>query len=73
VVILPDADDRNCTQLVERLTKRLHGQNILPTPVPSFSIGKATYHQDGITYEELFRAADRAMYANKRGSKLKVP
>ena len=39
---------------------------------PSASIGVAVYPEDGVNYEDLFRRADKALYASKRQGKNNV-
>jgi len=69
VIILSNTDAAQCEQLVERLHECLeqHGATIeLPL---GWSIGAATYVDDGASVEELFDAADSAMYCAKQRKK----
>ncbi|HET6142888.1 MAG TPA: diguanylate cyclase [Candidatus Acidoferrales bacterium] len=70
VLILPDTPAAGAHQLARRICRRLStdGQQ----PALTLSLGIAVFPEDGETYEELFNAADRALYKMKQqgGGKL---
>jgi diguanylate cyclase (GGDEF)-like protein len=64
-VIMPDADAAAALQAADRLRERVRGA-FAGEPVPlTVSFGVSTYPLDGVTEDELLRAADRALYAAK--------
>jgi diguanylate cyclase (GGDEF)-like protein len=69
-LILPDTPAAGAHQLARRICRRLStdGQQ----PALTLSLGIAVFPEDGETYEELFNAADRALYKMKQqgGGKL---
>jgi diguanylate cyclase (GGDEF)-like protein len=65
VVILPDTDAEECRMLVARLQERFEAQRGLTGLPLRWSIGTATYAEDGSTVEALFERADAAMYEEK--------
>jgi two-component system cell cycle response regulator len=69
VVILPDTDAEECRKLVERLQERFESQRGLTGLPLRWSIGTATYAEDGDTAEALFDHADAAMYEHKERRK----
>jgi diguanylate cyclase (GGDEF)-like protein len=69
VIILSNTDADQCSQLVERLYGRLEQQRTATELPLGWSIGTATYVEDGITAEELYAAADAAMYHAKQRRK----
>lgn len=68
VIILSNTDAAQCRQLVERLHERLERLGTGELPL-GWSIGAATYVDDGTTVTELFDAADTAMYRAKQRKK----
>jgi len=63
VVILPDADKKAGLEIAQRLQTKLIDE--CTKPVLGASIGVAQW-QHGMTVNELFKAADQAMYASKK-------
>jgi len=68
-VLLPDAQDEAsvdavCQRIVQKLTDRIffNGSHIVTSP----SIGVAVYPDHGDLWQEVYRAADRALYDAKR-------
>lgn len=69
IVILPNTDQQQAHQLVERLRQLLASVNQdLEVPL-GLSIGAATFSDDGNSVEDLFKVADAAMYTDKRAQK----
>jgi integral membrane sensor domain MASE1 len=66
-----DTDSEAAQRVAERISERLKADDEEP-PI-SVSTGTAIYPQDGGTMDELFGAADRALYAAKGSSKRKLP
>lgn len=62
VIVLPKSDrsqvDDLCEQLNRQITERFYG-------MVSISIGKAVFPENGVTFKELFHAADMDMYQIK--------
>lgn len=71
VVILRGADQAGARIVVNRLEEVLAAEVLpgAPDERVKVSTGVALYGEDGITAEELLRAADKAMYSNKRARK----
>lgn len=66
VVFLADADDEGVVSAKREALELLIAEASRTLNVPiAVSIGVARYPQDGATYQELFDAADRAMYDEK--------
>jgi diguanylate cyclase (GGDEF)-like protein len=79
VVICEETDARGAMMLAERVREEL-GKTIFHAPKPgpdgqpvtirvTCSIGVATFPEAGATWEEMFKAADEALYASKRGGR----
>jgi diguanylate cyclase (GGDEF)-like protein len=68
VVTLKDSDRAGAERVVTRARELLGEVELVHAPghEVTVSIGVAVFGEDGITAEELVRAADTAMYANKR-------
>jgi|GEM_PF-1061625 len=66
-LLLPSSDHRQISQMCERLIKILKADYHIPGWYGrvSASIGVAVYPKDGITFEELLKNADIAMYEAK--------
>ncbi len=64
--LLPDTTGESCTKLIKRLKRSIarvstsHGSGL------RVSFGAAAWPQDGTTSQELVRAADQAMYREKK-------
>jgi len=71
VLVLPETDSEAAQRVAERISERLKADD--EEPSISVSTGTAIYPQDGGTMDELFGAADRALYAAKGSSKKKLP
>lgn len=72
-LLLPETDAKQARNLVERLMTSLHEAEDRPT-LPSgaslnFSVGTATFPEDGVGTKELFAKADAQMYREKRAHK----
>lgn len=71
-VVLPDVPRDAALRRASRVVRSLHARRISIAGRPlkvSLSAGVATFPEDGRTPEELFRQADRALYAAKRAGK----
>ncbi|HSN96675.1 MAG TPA: sensor domain-containing diguanylate cyclase, partial [Candidatus Nanopelagicales bacterium] len=76
VVICEETDARGAMLLAERVREELE-RTVFHTPgkdgsVPvqvTCSVGIATFPEAGSTWDELFKAADEALYASKRGGR----
>lgn len=69
VILLPNADAKACRNLLDRLRRRLQSaRQWLELPI-GLSIGAATYQVNGLSLEELYRAADESMYKDKHKQK----
>jgi len=71
-VLLPDVEDRAgaepvCARIVQALTERVffNGKHIATSP----SIGVAFYPQHGDLWQDMYKAADVALYSAKRGGR----
>ena len=65
-ILMPGADRKAVTSMVETISELLHINNQFYSSAPlSVAIGMATSH-DGEKMEELIKRADRAMYKDKR-------
>jgi diguanylate cyclase (GGDEF)-like protein len=69
VVILSGTDAEECRQTVERLQRQFEAKRGLTALPLRWSIGTATYGEDGTTAEALFHRADTAMYHEKERRK----
>ena len=63
-LILPETPFEQACQVAERITQRLAQDPEVPRI--SASMGVAEYPQDGITIENILRAADESLYTQKR-------
>jgi diguanylate cyclase (GGDEF)-like protein len=70
-VIVPDASGAAAQRLAYRIVDAVHGAAISTTAGHqlTFSIGVATYPEDGLDATELINAADQALYLAKREGK----
>jgi putative nucleotidyltransferase with HDIG domain len=70
-VIVPDANGASAQRLAYRIVDAVHaaGVNTIPGQHLTFSIGVASYPEDGFTATELVAAADQALYLAKREGK----
>ncbi|MDI3284890.1 sensor domain-containing diguanylate cyclase [Polyangium sp. 15x6] len=82
VVICEETDARGAMLLAERVREEL-GKTIFHAPKPgpdgqpvtirvTCSIGVASFPEAGETWDDLFKAADEALYASKRGGRNRV-
>lgn len=71
VLLLPETEWPAAQTVAQRISDRLARDTEEP-PV-SVSIGIAMFPQDGVTVADLFEAADRALYSEKRNPARKVP
>lgn len=69
-VILPDTDKAGAERVMNRITATIRKTMVqhrnLQFPMPSTSWGVASFPQDGSLPQELFAAADRALYESRR-------
>ena len=70
VLILPETESAAAFQVAQRVSEQVNSDG--DEPSISVSIGIAVYPQDGKTIDELFVAADRALYRDKDSSKRKL-
>ena len=70
-VIVPDANGASAQRLAYRIVDAVHaaGVNTIPGRHLTFSVGVASYPEDGFTATELVAAADQALYLAKREGK----
>jgi diguanylate cyclase (GGDEF)-like protein/putative nucleotidyltransferase with HDIG domain len=71
VVMAPDTGAIGAHKLAQRIVEAVHEASIATTPGShlTFSVGGATYPDDGLTAAELVAAADQALYLAKREGK----
>lgn len=71
VVMAPDTSAIGANKLAHRIVDAVHAASIATTPGShlTFSVGAATYPDDGLTAAELVAAADQALYLAKREGK----
>ena len=71
VVMAPDTSAIGANKLAHRIVEAVHAATIATTPGShlTFSVGAATYPDDGLTAAELVAAADQALYLAKREGK----
>ena len=71
VVMAPDTGAIGANKLAHRIVDAVHAASIATTPGShlTFSVGAATYPDDGLTAAELVAAADQALYLAKREGK----
>ena len=76
IVVLPRTNSRDALITAERMRLAVAGRdfrNSWGEPIhTSVSVGIATYPQNGMTADDLFRAADRALYAAKQDGRNRV-
>jgi diguanylate cyclase (GGDEF)-like protein len=70
VLVLPEASAQAALNVAQRISFRLQNDGLEP-PL-SVSTGVATYPSDGASLEELLSAADRALYACKHASAIRL-
>jgi two-component system, cell cycle response regulator len=72
VMICEETDDKGAMLLAERIRTELSA-TVFPTPKGPLrvtcSVGLATFPDGGRDYEQLFKAADDALYASKEGGR----
>jgi len=66
-IVLPETAGLEASAVGRRICELLSQD--LEEPLLSVSVGTAVYPQDGITIDDLFQAADRALYAMKQFKK----
>ena len=76
IVVLPRTSARDALVTAERLRLAVSGRdfrNSWGEPIrATVSVGVATYPQSGMTADDLFRSADRALYAAKQDGRNRV-
>lgn len=77
VLILPNADGENASQLAERIREQIsefpfQGRENQPSGMLTASLGVATYPHDGDTANTLIDSADQALYKAKDSGRNKV-
>jgi diguanylate cyclase (GGDEF)-like protein/PAS domain S-box-containing protein len=70
VLVLPETESAAAAQVAQRVSEQVNSDG--DEPSISVSIGIAVYPQDGKTIDELFVAADRALYRDKDTSERKL-
>lgn len=71
-LLLPDTDEQDAMRLAERVRKLINETHIEGPGYISASIGVATYPHHANEQEELFEAADQALYAAKQSGRNRV-
>jgi diguanylate cyclase (GGDEF)-like protein len=71
VLLLPETEWPAAQSVAQRISGRL--AHDAEEPPVSVSIGIAMFPQDGVTVADLFEAADRALYTEKRNPARKLP
>ena len=75
VILCEQTDESGALMLAERIREEL-GRTMFHTPNGSLnvtcSVGAATFPLAGETWDDLFKAADEALYASKRGGRNRV-
>ncbi len=71
-LLLPDTDSGDARNLAERIRSRIEHTEVEGAGKITASIGVATYPQHGAGPEDLFQAADAALYAAKTGGRNRV-
>ncbi len=75
VVVCEQTDEAGALMLGERIREEL-GKTVFPTPMGPLSVtcsvGLATFPEAGASWDELFKCADEALYASKRGGRNRV-
>lgn len=75
VLLCEQTDETGAVQLGERIREEL-AKTVFQTPSGPLSVtcsvGAATFPQAGGTWDDLFKAADEALYASKRGGRDRV-
>ncbi|HEY8076088.1 MAG TPA: sensor domain-containing diguanylate cyclase [Labilithrix sp.] len=75
VVLCEQTDEAGALMLGERIRDEL-GKTVFPTPngplSVTCSVGLATFPEAGASWDELFKCADEALYASKRGGRNRV-
>ncbi len=71
-LLLPDTDEEDALNLAERVRNLIYETHIEGPGNVSASVGVATYPQHANEQDELFAAADQALYAAKHSGRNKV-
>jgi diguanylate cyclase (GGDEF)-like protein len=75
VVLCEQTDEAGALMLGERIREEL-GRTVFPTPngplSVTCSVGVATFPEAGGSWDDLFKAADEALYTSKRGGRNRV-
>jgi two-component system cell cycle response regulator len=75
VVLCEQTDEQGAVQLAERIREEL-GKTVFHSPIGPLSVtcslGVATFPEAGGKWDDLFKAADEALYASKRSGRNKV-
>jgi diguanylate cyclase (GGDEF)-like protein len=75
VILCEQTDEAGALQLGERIREELQ-KTTFHCPMGALnvtcSVGVATFPEAGATWDDLFKAADEALYASKRGGRNKV-
>jgi two-component system cell cycle response regulator len=75
VVLCEQTDEQGAVQLAERIREEL-GRTVFHSPIGPLSVtcslGVATFPEAGGKWDDLFKAADEALYASKRSGRNKV-
>jgi two-component system, cell cycle response regulator len=75
VILCEQTDEEGAQNLGERIREEL-GRTVFPTPngplSVTCSVGVATFPAAGTTWDDLFKAADDALYQSKNGGRNQV-
>lgn len=69
VIVAPVKGCVDSLIIIERIERRLKEENLSVDIPLSFSLGFACYPEDGKSFEELLKIADKRMYENKKKRK----
>lgn len=72
-LVLPETDAADAERLAERIAGRLNATPIGGSIRVTATTGRASFPQDGATFDELFRVADGALYAGRGASSRRQP
>ncbi len=72
-VLLPEIPAKNLTEVIERMLTKVRQSKaplpVHPVPMLTMSLGVATYKSGAVTPAQLFKLADKSLYAAKRSGR----